>query len=90
MDFTVETATDAVVASFRGTKEQRLRQVMESLTHHLHDFVRDIEPTIEEWEAAIGFLTAVGHKCDDTRQDTVVGWATDARCCSTTAWVSRG
>ncbi|MCL6732164.1 dioxygenase [Streptomyces neyagawaensis] len=72
MDFTVETATDAVVESFRETKDQRLRQVMESLTRHLHDFVRDIEPTIQEWEAAIGFLTAVGHTCDDTRQEFVL------------------
>ncbi|UUU19707.1 dioxygenase family protein [Streptomyces sp. DSM 40750] len=72
MDFTVETATDAVVGSFRETKDQRLRQVMESLTRHLHDFVRDIEPTMEEWEAAIGFLTAVGQTCDDTRQEFVL------------------
>ncbi|MFK0159933.1 dioxygenase [Streptomyces sp. NPDC090493] len=72
MDFTVETATDAVVDSFRETKDQRLRQIMESLTRHLHDFVRDIEPTLEEWEAAIGFLTEVGHKCDDTRQEFVL------------------
>ncbi|MEV7731785.1 dioxygenase [Streptomyces sp. NPDC088921] len=72
MDFTVETATDAVVDSFRETKDERLRHVMESLTRHLHDFVRDIEPTMEEWEAAIGFLTAVGHKCDETRQEFVL------------------
>ncbi|WP_327732016.1 6-chlorohydroxyquinol-1,2-dioxygenase [Streptomyces sp. NBC_00487] len=72
MDFTVETATDAVVESFRQTEDQRLRQVMESLARHLHDFVRDIEPTMEEWEAAIGFLTAVGQSCDDTRQEFVL------------------
>jgi catechol 1,2-dioxygenase/hydroxyquinol 1,2-dioxygenase len=72
VDFTVETATDAVVESFRETKDQRLRQIVESLTRHLHDFVRDIEPTIQEWEAAIGFLTAVGQKCDDTRQEFVL------------------
>jgi catechol 1,2-dioxygenase/hydroxyquinol 1,2-dioxygenase len=72
VDFTEVTATDAVVDSFRDTKDQRLRQVMESLTRHLHGFVRDIEPTMQEWEAAIGFLTAVGQKCDDTRQEFVL------------------
>lgn len=72
MDFTVETATDAVADSFRETKDQRLRQVVRSLTRHLHDFVRDIEPTPKEWEAAIDFLTAVGQKCDDTRQEFVL------------------
>ncbi|WP_329600136.1 6-chlorohydroxyquinol-1,2-dioxygenase [Streptomyces pseudovenezuelae] len=72
MDYTVETATEAVLASFRDTKDERLRQVLQSLTRHLHAFVRDIEPTIEEWGAAIGFLTAVGQKCDDTRQEFVL------------------
>lgn len=72
MDFTVETATDAVVDSFRETEDQRLREILESLTRHLHAFVTDIEPTLEEWEAAIGFLTAVGRKCDDTRQEFVL------------------
>ncbi|TLS46609.1 6-chlorohydroxyquinol-1,2-dioxygenase [Streptomyces montanus] len=72
MDFTVETATAAVMESFQGTKDPRLREVMEGLTRHLHAFVKDIEPTMEEWEAAIDFLTAVGHKCDDTRQEFVL------------------
>ncbi|MET9908638.1 dioxygenase [Streptomyces sp. NPDC006476] len=72
MDFTVETATDAVVESFRTTKDQRLRELLGSLTRHLHDFVREVEPTIEEWEQAIDFLTAVGQKCDDTRQEFVL------------------
>lgn len=72
MDFTVETATAAVVESFQNTKDPRLREVMESLTRHLHAFVRDIEPTTEEWETAIDFLTAVGHTCDDTRQEFIL------------------
>jgi catechol 1,2-dioxygenase/hydroxyquinol 1,2-dioxygenase len=72
MDFTVETATSAVVDSFRDTGDPRLRQLLESLTRHLHAFVREVEPTMEEWEAAIGFLTAVGQKCDATRQEFVL------------------
>jgi catechol 1,2-dioxygenase/hydroxyquinol 1,2-dioxygenase len=72
MDFTAETATDAVVESFRHTDDPRLREVLESLTRHLHDFVRDVGLSLEEWEQAIGFLTAVGHKCDDTRQEFVL------------------
>jgi catechol 1,2-dioxygenase/hydroxyquinol 1,2-dioxygenase len=72
MDFTVETATAAVVETFQEAEDPRLREVLESLTRHLHDFVRDIRPTMGEWEAAIGFLTAVGQKCDDTRQEFVL------------------
>jgi protocatechuate 3,4-dioxygenase beta subunit len=72
MDFTEETATAAVVASFEGTADPRLREILGSLVRHLHGFVREVEPTFEEWERAIGFLTATGQKCDDTRQEFIL------------------
>jgi protocatechuate 3,4-dioxygenase beta subunit len=70
MDFTEETATGAVVASFEGAADPRLREVLGSLVRHLHGFVREVEPTFEE--RAIGFLTATGQKCDDTRQEFIL------------------
>ncbi|MFF3150501.1 dioxygenase, partial [Streptomyces sp. NPDC057927] len=48
--------TDAVVDSLRGTDDPRLRELLAALTRHLHDFVRETEPTMAEWERAIGFL----------------------------------
>ncbi|MFD0854375.1 dioxygenase, partial [Actinomadura adrarensis] len=72
MDFTEDTATAAVRESFAGTADPRLRRIFESLVEHVHGFVRDVEPTLEEWEAAIGFLTAVGQKCDDERQEFIL------------------
>jgi hydroxyquinol 1,2-dioxygenase len=72
MDFTEETATGAVEASFAGAADPRLREVLGSLVRHLHGFVREVEPTFEEWERAIGFLTATGQKCDDTRQEFIL------------------
>jgi hydroxyquinol 1,2-dioxygenase len=72
MDFTEETATGAVVASFEGAADPRLLEVLGSLVRHLHGFVREVEPTFEEWERAIGFLTATGQKCDDTRQEFIL------------------
>jgi hydroxyquinol 1,2-dioxygenase len=72
MDFDEETATAAVVASFEGTADPRLREILGSLVRHLHGFVREVEPTFEEWERAIGFLTATGQKCDDTRQEFIL------------------
>jgi protocatechuate 3,4-dioxygenase beta subunit len=71
-DFTEESATEAVVESFARTEDPRLREVLESLTRHLHGFVRDVEPTHAEWEAAIGFLTAVGAMCDERRQEFIL------------------
>jgi hydroxyquinol 1,2-dioxygenase len=72
MDFTEETATDAVVASFANTPDPRLREILTSLVTHLHGFVREVEPTMREWEQAIGFLTATGKMCDDKRQEFIL------------------
>jgi hydroxyquinol 1,2-dioxygenase len=72
VDFTEETAADAVVASFAGTADPRLREILESLVRHLHGFIREVEPTFEEWEQAVGFLTATGHRCDDQRQEFIL------------------
>jgi hydroxyquinol 1,2-dioxygenase len=72
MDFTEETATPAVVASFEGAADPRLREVLGSLVRHLHGFVREVEPTFEEWQRAIGFLTETGQRCDDTRQEFIL------------------
>jgi hydroxyquinol 1,2-dioxygenase len=72
VDFTEETATGAVVASFAGTADPRLREILESLVRHLHGFVREVEPTFEEWERAVGFLTVTGQRCDDQRQEFIL------------------
>jgi hydroxyquinol 1,2-dioxygenase len=72
VDFTEETAAEAVAASFAGTPDPRLREVVTSLVSHLHRFVREVEPTMAEWERAIGFLTATGQRCDDTRQEFIL------------------
>ena len=71
-DFTEENAADAVIESFADTRDERLRTVLTSLVRHLHGFVRDVEPTIAEWEQAIGFLTATGQKCSDVRQEFIL------------------
>jgi hydroxyquinol 1,2-dioxygenase len=72
MDFSEETATPAVVASFADAPDPRLREVLASLVRHLHAFVREVEPTFAEWERAIGFLTATGQLSDDRRQEFIL------------------
>ncbi|MEV8150083.1 dioxygenase [Arthrobacter sp. NPDC080073] len=63
---------DTVVASFDKAEDPRLKQVMQALTRHLHDFLREVRLTEEEWNAAIEFLTAAGHITDDKRQEFVL------------------
>lgn len=61
-----------VLASFAGTPDPRLKELMRSLTTHLHAFIREVRLTEEEWNAGIEFLTRVGHITDDTRQEFVL------------------
>ncbi len=45
---------------------------MEVLTRKLHEAVKEIEPTQEEWLRAILFLTGTGHMCNDWRQEFIL------------------
>lgn len=67
-----EDLIERVLASFAQTQDPRLKTVMESLTRHLHAFIRDVRLTEDEWNAAIEFLTTVGHITDDRRQEFVL------------------
>ena len=71
-DYNEQTLMEAVIKRVAGAPDPRLRQIMTSLVTHLHGFVRDVRPTSEEWLAGIQFLTAVGQKCDDKRQEFVL------------------
>jgi hydroxyquinol 1,2-dioxygenase len=64
--------TDEVVASFAGTPDPRTRELLESLTRHLHSFIREVRLTEAEWARAIEFLTAVGHITDSKRQEFIL------------------
>jgi hydroxyquinol 1,2-dioxygenase len=63
---------DAVVASFDNTEDPRLKEIMQALTRHLHNFVREVRLTEAEWNTGIEFLTAAGHITDDKRQEFVL------------------
>jgi hydroxyquinol 1,2-dioxygenase len=69
---TEENLTDLAVERWSNIPDPRLRQVMTALVRHLHEFTREIEPTPTEWFAAIQFLTRVGQKCDDKRQEFIL------------------
>lgn len=64
--------TDRVAASFDGAGDERLRTVMQSLTRHLHAFLREVRLTEDEWNKGIGFLTAAGQITDDKRQEFIL------------------
>jgi hydroxyquinol 1,2-dioxygenase len=63
---------DTVVTSFDNTADPRLKQLLQSLTRHLHAFIREVRLTETEWNQAIEFLTAAGHITDDKRQEFIL------------------
>jgi catechol 1,2-dioxygenase len=70
--FTEERSAEVVAASFAGTPDPRLAQVLTSLVAHLHAFVKDVELTEAEWGVAIDFLTRTGQMCSPTRQEFIL------------------
>jgi protocatechuate 3,4-dioxygenase beta subunit len=67
-----KTITDAALAQMSGTSDPRLKQIMECLVKHLHQFAREIDLTPEEWINGIKFLTAVGQTCTPYRQEFIL------------------
>ena len=66
------TITQAVLERMVNMPESRLKVIITSLVHHMHDFARDVQLSEEEWMQAIQFLTKVGQKCDDKRQEFIL------------------
>src|SRR6184192_2481423 len=70
--FNEDTLTQAVVGRLDQVNDARFRQIMTSAIKHLHAFAREVHLTEEEWFEGIKFLTAVGQKCDDKRQEFIL------------------
>ena len=64
--------TRAVVASFEGCPDDRLRELAQALARHLHEFAVEVGLTEEEWAAGIRILTATGHITDERRQEFIL------------------
>jgi hydroxyquinol 1,2-dioxygenase len=52
--------------------DPRLAAVMAVIIRHLHAAVKEIEPSHDEWLQAIRFLTGIGHKCTEWRQEFIL------------------
>ena len=70
--FNEDNLTAEVVRRLGKTKDKRFREIMTSAVKHLHAFAREVHLSEEEWFEGIKFLTAVGQKCDDKRQEFIL------------------
>ncbi len=71
-DLTEDTLTEETIRRLQTTADPRLRQISGALVRHLHAFIKEIEPTQNEWAAGVDFLTRVGQMCDDKRQEFIL------------------
>lgn len=71
-EFNEKNITNAVLERFANTPDPRLKEIMTSIVQHLHDCVREIEPTFEEWMYAIQFLTRTGQISVGGRQEFIL------------------
>jgi hydroxyquinol 1,2-dioxygenase len=64
--------TGIVLERWKAVPDPRLHKIMQAMIEHLHAFVRDIEPTEQEWLAAIEWLTRTGKQSNDKRQEFIL------------------
>ncbi|GAB3310802.1 hydroxyquinol 1,2-dioxygenase [Epidermidibacterium keratini] len=64
--------TDEVLASFSDAPNPRLKEILQSLTRHIHEFAREVRLTEDEWTAGMEFLAEVGRRTDEKRQEFIL------------------
>ncbi len=70
--FTEANSAETVIGAMGDDVDPRLKEVMSVIIRKLHEAVKEIEPSQEEWLEAIKFLTRTGHMCDDWRQEFIL------------------
>lgn len=70
--FSESTSAETVNSRMGDQTDPRVATVMTSLVRHLHDFIKDVGLTQEEWEYGIGFLTRTGQICSGERQEFIL------------------
>ena len=70
--FEEDTSAEVVIARIGEGANPRLREVMSSAIRHLHEFIKEVRPSHEEWLEAIHFLTKTGQICNDWRQEYIL------------------
>ncbi|MBY5346938.1 intradiol ring-cleavage dioxygenase [Rhizobium leguminosarum] len=70
--FTEENSVEVVTSRNAQARDERLKRVMEVVTRKLHEAVKELQPTQDEWMEAIFFLTRTGQTCNEWRQEFIL------------------
>lgn len=71
-DIDLETVTERVQAAYGATPDPRLRHILTVLIARLHDFVREVDLTPAEWEAAMAFLARAAETTTPRRNEFIL------------------
>ncbi len=62
-----------VVQDRSGPKaNKRVKYLVDTLVEHLHAFIKEARPTMDEWMYGINYLTRTGHLSTDWRQEFIL------------------
>ena len=64
--------TTAVLSELQRAKDPRFKEIMSALVRHLHDFAREVKLSEEEFQAAVGYLVALGKHTNETHNEAVL------------------
>jgi hydroxyquinol 1,2-dioxygenase len=64
--------TKAVLSELERAPDPRFREVVSAFVRHLHDFAREVALTEEEFQAAIGYVVALGKQTNESHNEAVL------------------
>jgi protocatechuate 3,4-dioxygenase beta subunit len=67
-----EDVTRKVLEEMHRTLDARAREILAALVTHLHAFVREVRLTEGEFQAAIGFINAIGQKTTPSHNEAML------------------
>jgi protocatechuate 3,4-dioxygenase beta subunit len=70
--FTVKDSVKVVQGRVGPKANRRAKFLMDTLTKHLHAFIKEARPSMDEWMYGINFLTRTGQMCTDWRQEYIL------------------
>ena len=64
--------TTAVLSELQRAPDPRFREIMSAFVRHLHDFVREVRLTEEEFYAAVAYVVALGKHSSESHNEAVL------------------
>ena len=64
--------TKAVLSELQRATDPRFKEIMSALVRHLHDFAREVKLTEQEFQAAVGYIVAIGKQTNESHNEGVL------------------